>query len=72
MELANYIKNNYGRILSRSIISRHLGEMGYSYKNVKERPVNKNAQHIKELRKKFAVALTLLRDKLFSEVYYLD
>ena len=42
VELAEYIRENYNRRFSRSIISRHLGEMGYSYKNLKSSPIEKN------------------------------
>jgi transposase len=72
VELATHIKNNYGKVLSRSIISRHLGEMGYSYKNIKSKPTNRNSPHIKELRKKFSAAFCLLRDKYQAYVYYID
>lgn len=32
--MTNHIQNNYNIKVSRSIISRHLGEMGYSYRNI--------------------------------------
>jgi len=48
VELSKYIFDKYNKVLSRSIISRHLGEMGYSYKNIKtNRPINKNTIQIK-------------------------
>lgn len=39
VELAEYIRDTFGKKFSRSIISRHLGEMGYSYKNLKSSPI---------------------------------
>ncbi len=72
VELANHIKQAYGRTLSRSIISRHLGEMGYSYKNVRSRPCTRNSPHVKELRRKFGAALALLKEKFNYEEFFLD
>ena len=47
--------------------------MGYSYKNVKtNRPANKNTNQIKEIRKIFAVALAMERDRHLVQIYYLD
>lgn len=46
--------------------------MGYSYKNIKSKPPNRNSPHIKELRKKFTAAFCLLRDKYQAYVYYID
>ncbi len=39
VELSEYIYKIHGKRFSRSIISRHLGEMGYSYKNLKSSPI---------------------------------
>lgn len=60
VELASHIKKHYGKTLSRSIISRHLGQMGYSYKNVKPKSINKNTPRIKEYRKQYAAAISIL------------
>jgi hypothetical protein len=39
VELSEYIFRETKKKFSRSIISRHLGEMGYSYKNLKISPI---------------------------------
>jgi transposase len=57
VELSNYIYARYGRMFSRSIISRHLGEMGYSYKNLKSTPMEKNKQKYKDCRQQYALIM---------------
>ena len=65
VELSKYIFNKYGKSLSRSIISRHLGEMGYSYrsnKSISKQPNSNqskdvNSNTIKEIRKDYAFAI---------------
>ncbi len=54
VELSEYIYNKHNKRFSRSIISRHLGEMGYSYKNLKSSPIEKNKPKFKETRKVYA------------------
>jgi transposase len=73
VELSKFIEQNYGVTLSRSIISRHLGEMGYSYKNIKAKPVpNKNSPNIKEIRTQYALALSFMRERKGYRVLFLD
>lgn len=54
VELSDYILEIHGKKFSRSIISRHLGEMGYSYKNLKSSPIEKNKPKYKETRRVYA------------------
>lgn len=72
VELSKYIEEKYNRKLSRSIISRHLGEMGYSYKNIKNAPFNKNSPSIKEVRKEFFRMLCPLISERRAKVLFLD
>lgn len=73
VELSKYIEEQHGEVLSRSIISRHLGEMGYSYKNIKSKPTsNKNSTTIKEFRTQFSTAVKYMRDHNDARIYHLD
>ena len=46
--------------------------MGYSYKNIKSKPCTRNSPHIKEMRKKFGAAISLLTTKFGCQEYFLD
>ena len=49
-----HILHRHGKKFSRSIISRHLGEMGFSYKNQKTSTVDSNKSKFKQLRQYYA------------------
>jgi len=55
--LSSYIHKKHSKKFSRSIISRHLGEMGYSYKNITNNPLEKNKPKYKEIRRIYAVLM---------------
>ena len=61
VELSRYIEKKHNKKLSRSIISRHLGEMGYCYKGTKVKSTTKHCPQILEMRKKFVTAIKYLR-----------
>lgn len=54
VELSKYIHKRHQRYYSRSIISRHLTEMGYSFNNIKPFPLEKNSGKYIEARRLFA------------------
>ncbi len=63
--MTEYIESNYGIKFSRSIISRHLGEMGYSYKNVsKHQQYNSSESKYDQLKKIYSyIILPLIQAK---------
>lgn len=46
--------------------------MGYSYKNIKAKPPNKNSSQLKELRKLFSEHLIFRRERRGAEILFLD
>ena len=72
VELADYIEAMYNNRYSRSIISRHLGEMGYSYKNLKSSPTEKhNPEYVKTRRIYSDIAYPYLSSDT-SKVLFID
>lgn len=46
--------------------------MGYSYKNTKIKPVNKNSMQLKEIRKKYIQSLRFVEEIKKMQVYFID
>lgn len=72
VELSDYILQCHGKKFSRSIISRHLGEMGYSYKNLKSSPIEKNKPKYKETRRVYADIVYPYLSSPGVVVFYID
>ena len=70
-ELKDYIMENFGHNCTRSKISRHLSEMGYSFHNLTK--IGAKVNLITNLRNQFAISLKLkmLRPNP-THLYYLD
>ena len=67
-EMTEYIETRFSKKFSRSIISRHLGEMGYSYKNVSHGNSNNETKFLK-MRKTYAEIMKPLIERNETFIY---
>jgi hypothetical protein len=69
-EMTAYIETRYNKRFSRSIISRHLGEMGYSYKNVSQGSDYKDDAKFNKIRKTYAEIMCPLFERDEKLIYF--